>query len=147
MMRSLFSGVAGLKGHQTRMDVIGNNIANVNTVGFKASRTTFADTLSQTQSGASRATANIGGTNPKQIGLGVSVASIDMPFTDASPQATGKNTDVAFSGDGLFVVNRKLVSIAQSVSFDANGGTVDTPAKAYLLGAKYGTLPTPARRG
>ena len=78
MMRSLFSGVSGLKSHQTRMDVIGNNIANVNTIGFKSSRVTFADTLYQTQTGASAPTSTVGGTNPKQIGLGVGVASIDL---------------------------------------------------------------------
>ena len=104
MMRSLYSGVSGLKGHQTRMDVIGNNIANVNTTGFKSGRVTFADTLSQTQSGASSATDTLGGTNPKQIGLGVGVASIDTLFTDGSIQSTGKNTDLCLSGNGLFVV-------------------------------------------
>ena len=92
MMRSLYSGVSGLKGHQTKMDVVGNNIANVNTTGFKSSRVTFADTLSQTQAGASAPRGNLGGTNPKQIGLGVGVASIDTIFTDGSVQATGKNT-------------------------------------------------------
>ena len=74
MMRSLYSGVSGLKGHQTKMDVIGNNIANVNTTGFKSGRVTFADTLSQTTANASSPNGNIGGTNPKQIGLGVGVA-------------------------------------------------------------------------
>ena len=104
MMRSLFSGVAGLKSHQTRMDTVGNNIANVNTVGFKSSRTTFADTLYQTLSGASGPTGTQGGTNPKQIGLGTGVASIDTIFTDGSVQSTGKNTDLCISGSGLFVV-------------------------------------------
>ena len=104
MMRSLFAGVSGLKVHQTRMDSIGNNIANINTVGFKSSRTTFADMLSQTQAGAAAPASNVGGTNPKQIGLGVAVASIDLIFTDGSPQGTGKNTDLALSGNGLFVV-------------------------------------------
>lgn len=69
-MRSLYSGVSGLKGHQTKMDVVGNNIANVNTTGFKSGRVTFADTLNQTQSGAGAPSDNVGGTNPKQIGLG-----------------------------------------------------------------------------
>ena len=69
MMRSLFSGVSGLKNHQTRMDVIGNNISNVNTTGFKSSRVTFADMISQTLTGASAPTDTLGGTNPKQIGL------------------------------------------------------------------------------
>ena len=104
MMRSLFSGVAGLKSHQTRMDTVGNNISNVNTVGFKSSRTTFADTLYQTLSGASGPTGTQGGTNPKQIGLGTGVASIDTIFTDGSVQSTGKNTDLCLSGSGLFVV-------------------------------------------
>lgn len=106
MMRSLFSGVSGLKVHQTRMDVIGNNIANINTIGFKGSRTTFSDMLSQLQRGSSAPTANLGGINPRQIGLGAAVESVDLIFTDASPQQTGKNTDLALSGNGLFVLKR-----------------------------------------
>ena len=136
MMRSLFSGVSGLKSHQTRMDVIGNNIANVNTIGFKSSRVTFADTLYQTQTGASAPTSTVGGTNPKQIGLGVGVASIDLLFGDASPQATGKNTDLALSGNGLFVVSRdaagkdKYYTRAGAFSFDANYNYV-VPGSGY----------------
>ena len=127
MMRSLFSGVAGLKGHQTRMDVIGNNIANVNTTGFKSSRVTFADTLSQTQTGASAPGGNIGGTNPKQIGLGVGVASIDLLFTDGSVQSTGKNTDLCLSGNGLFVVKQgdeTYYTRDGAFEFDADGNYV-----------------------
>ncbi|HRX15717.1 MAG TPA: flagellar basal body protein, partial [Spirochaetota bacterium] len=75
MMRSLFSGVSGLKNHQTRMDVIGNNISNVNTYGFKTSRVSFQDMLSQTISGAARPEEERGGVNPKQVGLGMTVAS------------------------------------------------------------------------
>ena len=105
MMRSLFSGVSGLKNHQTRMDVVGNNISNVNTTGFKSSRANFTDMLSQTLNGASAPTDNIGGTNPKQIGLGSSVSSIDLLFTNGSVQSTGKNTDLALTGNGLFVVS------------------------------------------
>ena len=104
MMRSLFSGVSGIKVHQTRMDVIGNNIANINTIGFKSSRTTFSDMLSQVQRSASAPTEGLGGVNPRQIGLGVDVESIDLIFTDSSPQQTGKNTDLALSGNGLFVL-------------------------------------------
>ena len=104
MMRSLFSGVSGIKVHQTRMDVIGNNIANINTIGFKSSRTTFSDMLSQLQSSASAPTDGLGGINAKQIGLGVNVESIDIIFNDSSPQQTGKNTDLALSGNGLFVL-------------------------------------------
>ena len=86
------------------MDVIGNNISNVNTIGFKGSRTTFSDMLSQLQSGAAAPTTTRGGVNSRQIGLGVSVESIDLVFTDSSPQQTGRNTDLALSGNGLFVL-------------------------------------------
>lgn len=105
MMRSLYSGVSGLKNHQTRMDVIGNNISNVNTTGFKSGRVTFADTLSQNLSGAAAPQGGQGGTNPKQIGLGSVVSSIDTIFTDSSPQTTGVNTDLCLSGNGLFIVS------------------------------------------
>ena len=127
MMRSLYSGVSGLKGHQTRMDVIGNNIANVNTTGFKSSRVTFADTLLQTQAGAAAPSGNLGGTNPKQIGLGVGVASIDTIFTDGSVQATGKNTDLCLSGNGLFVVKKGSETFYTrdgAFEFDAEGNYV-----------------------
>ena len=140
MMRSLFSGVSGLKSHQTRMDVIGNNIANVNTIGFKSSRVTFADTLYQTQTGAAAPTDTVGGTNPKQIGLGVGVASIDLLFTDASTQATGKNTDLALSGNGLFVVSTdkggkdKYYTRAGAFSFDANYNYVVPGSGHHVVG-------------
>ena len=119
MMRSLYSGVSGLKNHQTRMDVVGNNISNVNTTGFKSSRVTFSDTLSQTLSGASAPTDNGGGTNPKQIGLGSATSSIDTLFTDGSVQNTGKNTDLCLSGNGLFVV--KPSSESKEVYYTRNG--------------------------
>ena len=147
MMRSLFSGVSGLKGHQTRMDVIGNNIANVNATGFKSSRVTFADTLSQTQTAASAPGATLGGTNPKQIGLGTGVASIDLLFTDGSAQQTGKNTDVALSGNGLFVVksgNDTYYTRDGAFEFDADGNYVLPGSGHYVQGwmAKDGVLTT-----
>ncbi|MGL4367404.1 MAG: flagellar hook protein FlgE [Brevinemataceae bacterium] len=104
MLRSLYSGVSGLQNHQTRMDVIGNNVSNVNTTGFKKGRVTFQDILSQTASGAARPNENRGGINPKQVGLGMSVASIDTLMTQGSLQTTGKNTDIAITGEGFFVV-------------------------------------------
>ena len=137
MMPSLFSGVSGLKSHQTRMNVIGNNIANVNTTGFKSSRTTFADTLSQTLSGASAPQDNLGGTNPKQIGLGTGVASIDMLFTDGSVQSTGKNTDLCLSGNGLFVVkqgNQTYYTRNGAFAFDAEGNYVLPSSGLYVQG-------------
>ncbi len=137
MMRSLFSGVSGLKGHQTRMDVIGNNIANVNTTGFKSSRTTFADALSQTTSGAAAPTDNLGGTNPKQIGLGSNVSSIDMIFTDGSVQSTGKNTDLCLSGNGLFVVKQGIQTYYTrngAFEFDAEGNYVMPGSGLFVQG-------------
>lgn len=152
MMRSLFSGVSGLKGHQTRMDVIGNNIANVNTTGFKSSRVTFADTLSQTQTGASAPGDTIGGTNPKQIGLGTGVASIDLLFTDGSVQSTGKNTDLCLSGNGLFVVksgNETYYTRDGAFEFDAEGNYVlpGNGMKVQGWTAKDGVLTTNSAAG
>lgn len=137
MMRSLFSGVSGLKSHQTRMDVIGNNIANVNTTGFKSSRTTFADTLSQTLTGASSPSGTLGGTNPKQVGLGTGVASIDTIFTDGSVQSTGKNTDLCLSGNGLFVVkqgNQTYYTRDGAFEFDEEGNYVLPGTGLYVQG-------------
>ena len=145
MMRSLFSGVSGLKSHQTRMDVIGNNVANVNTTGYKSSRTTFADTLSQTMTGASAPSGNLGGTNPKQVGLGTGVASIDTLFTDGSVQSTGKNTDLCLSGNGLFVVSKgvqKFYTRDGAFEFDADGNYVLPSSGLFVQGrtAKDGIL-------
>ncbi len=104
MMRSLYSGVTGLKNHQTKMDVIGNNIANVNTVGFKASRVIFQDIYSQTVAPASAGNGTTGGTNPQQVGLGVQLATIDVLNTPSSSQYTGSPLDLAIDGDGYFVI-------------------------------------------
>jgi len=104
MMRSLYSAVSGLKNHQTRMDVIGNNIANINTTGFKANRVNFSSMLSQNLSAASSPQGNLGGVNAKQIGLGSAIASIDTLTGDGSVQSTGQNTDLAISGNGYFVL-------------------------------------------
>lgn len=137
MMRSLFSGVAGLKNHQTRMDVIGNNIANVNTTGFKSSRVTFVDTLQQTLTGASAPTDTKGGTNPKQIGLGSSIGSIDTIMTDGSVQSTGKNTDLCLSGSGFFVVkgpNGTFYTRDGAFEFDAQGNYVLPGSGLYVQG-------------
>jgi len=128
MMRALFSGVAGLKNHQTRMDVIGNNIANVNTYGFKTSRVTFQDMLSQTIAGAAKPEENRGGVNPKQIGLGMTIASIDKIFTQGSLQTTGNQTDLAIQGDGFFVVSdgdKKYYTRAGTFGLDKNGTLVN----------------------
>ena len=106
MMMSMFSSVSGLKAHQTRMDVIGNNIANVNTVGFKGSRATFQEIFSQTLSSASSpdALSGRGGTNPMQIGLGMNVDAIDVSMGRGSVQRTESPTDLSIEGEGFFVV-------------------------------------------
>jgi len=135
MMRSLYSGVSGLRNHQTRMDVIGNNIANVNTVGFKASRVSFQDMLSQTLQGASGAAGGRGGTNPVQVGMGVGVASIDTIFTDGSFQSTGKQTDLAISGQGFFVLsngNSQLYSRSGAFDYDTSGNLL-VPGTGYKV--------------
>jgi len=152
MMRSLFSGVSGLKNHQTRMDVIGNNISNVNTTGFKSSRVTFTDMLSQTLTGASAPNENVGGTNPKQIGLGSSVAAVDMLFTNGSVQSTGKNTDLCLSGDGLFVVKDSSGTYYTrngAFEFDADGNYVLPGNGMYVQGwmAQNGSLNTSGEVG
>ena len=109
MMRSLYSGVSGLKVHQTRMDVIGNNIANVNTVGYKAQRANFSELFYQTTQSASgpNAETGAGGQNPKQVGLGVSLAQISTDITgEGGSQYTGNGLDLKINGDTFFVVNK-----------------------------------------
>lgn len=105
MLRSMYSGIGGMKNFQTKLDVIGNNIANVNTFGFKKGRTTFKDLVSQQLAGSSNPTENRGGTNPRQIGLGGTLATIDTIHTQGSLQTTGRALDLAISGDGYFIVN------------------------------------------
>ena len=116
MMRSLYSGVSGLNNHQVKMDVIGNNVSNVNTYGFKKGRVNFQDIFSQTLSGAARPTEEKGGINPKQVGLGMSIAAIDTLHTQGSLQTTGVNTDVAIMGNGFFVEKE-----ADSIIFSRKG--------------------------
>ncbi|GAA5025469.1 flagellar hook protein FlgE [Terrabacter aeriphilus] len=127
MLRSLYSGISGLRAHQTMLDVTGNNIANVNTTGFKGSTTQFQDTLSQMTQGATGPQAATGGTNPAQVGLGVRIASVTTNFTQGSAQSTGKATDMMISGDGFFVTNRggqTNYTRAGAFGLDANGHLV-----------------------
>lgn len=105
MLRSLYSGISGMRGFQTKLDVIGNNISNVNTVGFKKSRVMFQDILSQTISGATAPGDANGGVNPRQIGLGVNTAAIDVVHSPGSPMTTNLTTDLSIDGDGYFVVS------------------------------------------
>ncbi|MDL2289340.1 flagellar hook-basal body complex protein [Clostridia bacterium OttesenSCG-928-F22] len=113
-MRSLYSGITGLRNHQTKMDVIGNNIANVNTVGYKTSRVIFQDIYSQTLQSASGPQGANAGTNPRQIGLGVTLAAIDVMHTSAASQYTGNTFDLAIEGDGYFIIRTSGTEYAYS---------------------------------
>ncbi|MCV2392783.1 flagellar hook protein FlgE [Actinotalea sp. M2MS4P-6] len=136
MLRSLFAGISGLRAHQTMLDVTGNNIANVNTTGFKSSQTQFQDTLSQMVSAAGAPQAGVGGTNPAQIGLGVRTAGITTNFQQGAAQLTNRSTDIMISGDGFFVVRNgteNLYTRAGAFSFDAMGQLV-TPEGSLVQG-------------
>ncbi|MDR2482120.1 MAG: flagellar hook protein FlgE [Treponema sp.] len=135
MMRSLFSGVSGLQNHQTRMDVIGNNISNINTTGFKRGRVAFQDMLYQQLSAASRPSEEVGGVNPKEVGLGMSIASIDTIHTQGSLQTTGVGTDLAISGNGFFVLKegeKSYYTRAGDFAVD-QAGTMVTPANGMRV--------------
>ncbi|MDI3546969.1 MAG: flagellar hook protein FlgE [Halanaerobiales bacterium] len=128
MMRSMYAGVSGLKVHQVKMDVVGNNIANVNTVGFKSSRVTFKEILSQTLQGAKAPQGDRGGMNPQQVGLGVGIGSIDTNHEQGNLQSTGLGTDLAIQGNGYFVVNngnQNLYTRAGALKLDDNGNLVN----------------------
>ncbi len=110
MLRSMYAGISGLRNFQLKLDVVGNNIANVNTFGFKKGRATFKDMVSQQMQGASASTSTRGGTNARQVGLGSQLASIDTVATQGSLQTTGRVLDLSISGDGYFAVaSGKLV--------------------------------------
>jgi flagellar hook protein FlgE len=136
MLRSLYSGISGLRAHQAMLDVTGNNIANVNTAGFKASSTQFQDTLSQMTQGAGAPQAETGGTNPAQIGLGVRVAGVSTNFSQGSSQNTGRATDMMISGDGFFITSKagqQLYTRAGAFDMDAAGRLV-SPDGGILQG-------------
>lgn len=136
MLRSLYSGISGLRSHQTMLDVTGNNIANVNTSGFKASTVRFQDTLSQLTQGAAGPQAEVGGTNPAQVGLGVQLAGISTDFTQGSAQPTGRGSDLMISGNGFFITSlggQTLYTRAGAFDFDAQGRLV-TPDGAIVQG-------------
>ncbi len=158
MLRSMYSGISGLKNHQTKLDVIGNNISNVNTYGFKKSRVVFKDLVSQSVSGASGSTGTRGGVNPMQVGLGSQMAAIDVIHGTGSLQTTLRTLDLAISGDGFFMVGDSTVApdedgvIAADSGFsnvlytragnfymDRNGYLVNSEGK-YLVGVANPTL-------
>jgi len=143
MMRSLFSGVSGLQNHQTRMDVIGNNIANVNTYGFKKNRANFQDIFYQQLQGAARPTDVLGGVNPKEVGLGMSIASIDTIHLQGTFQTTGVGTDLAIQGTGFFVLDDRgsqLFTRAGTFALDRDGTLVNPGNGMKVQGWKAQTL-------
>jgi len=137
MLQAMYNGVSGLSAEQQWMDTIGNNIANVNTTGYKSSSVAFEDQLSQTLQGASSAGTNVGGTNAVQIGLGVKLGSIGINTSQGGLQSTSKPTDMAVSGNGYFMVgDGNQVSYTRDGSFalDNQGNLVSSATGGYVLG-------------
>jgi flagellar hook protein FlgE len=138
MSRSLFTAVSALRNHQAWLDVIGNNIANANTTGYKASSVVFSDVLSQTLNAGTAPGASTGGINPSQIGLGSKLSSITMNFQQGTIQNTNRTTDLAIEGEGFFVLangNDRVYSRAGSFSLDATGTLVDSASGFLVQGA------------
>jgi len=131
MLRAMYSAVSGLRSHMSYMDVVGNNIANVNTIAYKSARATFQDVLSQTIRNASAPVAGgLGGINPMQIGLGVNLAAVTNVMTQGAPQATGRVTDLAIQGTGFFVVSDGTGRL-----FYTRDGAFDLDAEGFLVNA------------
>jgi flagellar hook protein FlgE len=135
MMRGMFAAISGLKNHQVMLDVTANDIANVNTIGYKSARTTFQDSLTQMQRGASGTNGANGGTNAAQVGLGVSLGSIDNLMTNGTLQSTGNNLDVAIQGEGFFRVAQTTapaVPASTDIEF-TRAGNFTTNEEGYLV--------------
>lgn len=136
MLRSMLSAISGLRAHQTMMDVVGHNISNVNTHGFKSSRITFEEALAQTLGPAAPAGSGRGGVNPLQLGLGSRISSIEGVFTQGASLITGRATDLAIQGDGFFAVDlagARSYTRAGAFSLDEDG-TVVSPNGAFVMG-------------
>ncbi len=137
MMRALFSAISGMRNHMSYMDVVGNNIANVNTIAYKASRVTFQDILGQTVKGASSPQNGRGGTNPAQIGLGMNLGGIDTIMSQGSLQSSGKLTDFAIQGEGFFVVSdgtRSYYTRDGAFDIGVDGGLVNPTNGLRVMG-------------
>ncbi|MGI5901206.1 MAG: flagellar hook protein FlgE [Desulfitobacteriia bacterium] len=146
MMRSLYSAITGLKNHQISMDVIGNNIANVNTPGYKRSRSTFANMLGQELRGSSAPdqAGSYGGTNGIMIGLGSILGAVDTIMSQGSSQYTGKQTDMMLQGEGMFVLKlggENVYTRVGNFSFDKEGNFIDPASGAFVQGYENLTAP------
>ncbi len=147
LINSLFAGVSGIRNHQSMLDVIGNNIANVNSIGYKGSRVTFSDTFNQFVRYGTNPTDTAGGTNTFQVGLGMKLNSVDRNWNQGTFERTGITTDLALQGDGLFVLKKNgetFYSRAGAFIFDANGQLVNPQNGAIVQGkvaTDDGTIP------
>ncbi len=144
MLRAMYTSITGLRNHQTMLDVVGNNIANVNTYGYKGSTTAFKTLLTQTMQGAGAPSPTLGGTNFQQVGLGMTIDSISQQFTQGALQTTGVNTDLGIQGDGFFNVTNDPTNLATNTAelaytragnfkFDATG-TLVTSDGQFVVG-------------
>jgi flagellar hook protein FlgE len=133
MMRGMFTAISGLKSHQVMLDVTANDIANVNTLGYKASRTTFRDSLSQVQRSGVAPGAGQGGANPMQIGLGVSLGSIDNLMSGGAIQTTGNALDVAIQGEGMFRVGSSTAPAVPTLVEYTRAGNFSRNSAGYLV--------------
>lgn len=133
MLRSMFSAISGLKSHNTMLDVVSNDIANVNTIGYKSSRTTFKDSLSQLQSGSAAPSGTQGGANATQVGLGVQLGSIDNLMGGGALQSTGNVLDVAITGEGWFRVGAGAPPAVPTVFQYTRAGNFTTNQQGYLV--------------
>src|ERR1700755_2092737 len=150
MMRGMFPAISGLKQHQVMLDVTANDIANVNTIGYKSARVTFQDSLTQLQRGAAGPTTSNGGSNAPQVGLGVGLGSVDNLMTSGAVQTTGNPLDVAIQGDGFFEIGPGAPSGPASAitptaytragNFTVNSeGYLTTQSGQYVLGYQMPT--------
>ncbi|MCQ4089892.1 flagellar basal body rod protein FlgG [Exiguobacterium sp. A1_3_1] len=144
MLRSMYSGISGLKNFQTKLDVVGNNIANVNTFGYKKGRVTFKDLVNQSVGSASGAGGGVGGTNPKQVGLGASMSTVDNVYNQGALQNTGRTLDVGISGEGFYqVMTAEGVRYSRSGNFYTDlDGNIVTGDGNYVVGTGTAAVPT-----
>ncbi len=154
MMASLYAGVSGLKNHQLKMNVIGDNIANINTIGYKPGRVNFQEALVQTYKGAGRPNTVTGGTNSLQVGLGMQVSAIDNLFIQGGLETTGQITDLAIQGSGFFILGdnngNRFYTRAGAFGFDGNSNLVDPATGLFVQGKmadSSGNIPSLATMG
>ncbi|TCI80130.1 flagellar basal body rod protein FlgG [Exiguobacterium sp. SH0S1] len=143
MLRAMYSGISGLKNFQSKLDVVGNNIANVNTFGYKKGRVTFKDLVSQQVGSASAGNATTGGINPKEVGLGGTMATVDNVYNQGAMQNSGRALDVGISGEGFYatMVNGQLQYTRAGNFYTDNQGNLVTGDGTYLIGSQTNDLP------